>query len=436
MKTHATQSAVAAAEVRSSALDGTPGGNFNFASVDPGGLKGKIASWLFDEPQWWMGLLRRFWPVARFPGGWAMVTRFEHVQEVLAKENVFPVPFGERMMEMTSGPNFVLGMQDGPEYQRQHAQILQAFRRDDVAATVAPLSAKFAADIVGGCGGRIDAIEDLITRVPTLLCESYYGVPIQDKRLFAQWTIAMSGYMFGPPGKRPENAETAVIAAHCIRPVIDNAIRDAKAAASRPDTILARFVAMQEQGAEGLTDEVIRGHLFGMITGFVPTNTIAAGNVLEMLLRRPDFMARARAAALADDDDLLRRCLFEAMRFMPINPGPFRICREDYTIAKGRNDATTIRAGTRMLVSTQSAMFDEHKVHEPFEFNPDRASSEYMLFGHGLHWCIGAYIAGAQITQTFKPLLKRSGLRRSAGDDGKMHRLSVFPVHLSVEFDA
>lgn len=411
-------------------------GDFNFAAMDPGGPKSKIAAWLFDDPQWWMGLLRTFWPVARFPGGWAVVTRFEHVQEVLAKESVFQVPFGERMMEMTSGPNFVLGMQDGPEYQRQHAQILQAFRRDDVATSVTPLSARFANDIVAACGGRIDAIEDLITRVPTLLCESYYGVPIADKRVFAQWTIAMSGYMFGPPGKRPENAGTAVAAANCIRPVIENAIRDAKVAASRPDTILARFVAMQAQGAEGLTDDVIRGHLFGMITGFVPTNTIAAGNVLEMLLRRPDFMARARAAALADDDDLLRRCLFEAMRFKPINPGPFRVCREDYTIGKGTAGATTIRAGTRMVVSTQSAMFDERKVQKPSEFNPDRTPADYMLFGHGLHWCIGAYIAGAQITQTFKPLLKRSGLRRSAADAGRMHRLSVFPVHLSVEFDA
>ena len=411
-------------------------GTFNFAAVDPGGLKGKVAAWLFDDPQWWMGLLRRFWPIARFPGGWAMVTRFEHVQEVLAQEKVFNVPFGERMMEMTAGPNFVLGMQDGPDYQRNHVQILRAFKREDVGSIVAPLSTRFAAEIVAGCGGRLDAIEDLITRVPTLLCESYYGVPISDKLRFAQWTIAMSGYMFGPPGERPENAGTAVAAANCIRPVIDNAIRDAKAAANRPDTILARFVAMQKEEAEGLTNDVIRGHLFGMITGFVPTNTIAAGNVLEMLLRRPDFMARARAAALADDDDLLRRCLFEAMRFKPINPGPFRVCSQDYTIAKGTGGATTIRAGTRMLVSTQSAMFDERKVEKPTEFNPDRARTDYMLFGHGLHWCIGAYIAEAQIVQTFKPLLKRTGLRRASGAAGQMQRLSVFPVHLAVEFDS
>ena len=410
--------------------------SFDFKAVDPGGLKGAIGKWLFDDPQWWMGLLRRYWPVARLPGGWAMVTRFDHVREALEKESVFQVPFGERMREMTAGPDFVLGMQDGPDYQRQHAQILQAFRREDVEALVRPLSAKFAGDIVAGSGGRLDAIEDLITRVPTLLCESYYGVPIADKRLFAQWTIAMSGYMFGPPGARPANAGTALAAANLIRPVIDGAISDAKAAAIRADTVLARFLAMQAQGAEGLTDEVIRGHLFGMITGFVPTNTIAAGNLLEMLLRRPDFMARARAAALDDDDELLRRCLFEAMRFKPINPGPFRVCREDYTLGKGTAAAANIRAGTRLIVSTQSAMFDERRVADPYEFNPQRAANDYLLFGHGIHWCIGAYIAGAQITQTFKPLLKQARLQRSSGDAGRMHRLSVFPVHLSVEFDA
>ena len=411
------------------------GDRFDIADMDPGGPKSAIARRLFDEPQWWMGLLRRFWPVARLPGGWVMVTRLDDVQEVLTNEHVFNVPFGERMMEMTGGPNFVLGMQDGPDYKRNHAQILGAFKREDVAATVGPHSARLAAEIVAAGAGRLDAIEDLITRVPTELCESYYGVAIPDKRRFAQWTIAMSGYMFGPPGKRPDNAGTAVAASHLIRPIIDGAIRDAKAGGARPDTILGRFVAMQAQGEEGLTDEVIRGHLFGMITGFVPTNTIAAGNVLEMLLRRPEFMARARAAALADDDGLLCRCLFEVMRFMPINPGPFRVCVEDYTVAKGTPQAKTIRAGTKLLVSTQSAMFDEMKVPRAAEFDPSRARKDYMLFGHGLHWCIGAYIAEAQITQMFKPLLKRAGLRRAAGAAGKMQRLSVFPMHLFVEFD-
>ena len=97
---------------------------------------------LLDRPQWWMGLLRRYWPIARVPfTRWAMVTRFEHVREVLAQEQVFQVPFDRRMMELMAGPKFVLAMQDGPEYRRQRLQIMQAFRLEDVAATIAPRSA-------------------------------------------------------------------------------------------------------------------------------------------------------------------------------------------------------------------------------------------------------------------------------------------------------
>ena len=88
-----------------------------------------------------------------------------------------------------------------------------------------------------------------------------------------------------------------------------------------------------------------------------------------------------------------------------------------------------------MLLSTQSAMFDERKVDKPAEFKPERARTDYMLFSHGLHWCIGAYIADAQITQTFKPLLKRNGLRRASGAAGQTQRLTLFPVHLVLEFD-
>src|SRR3989442_2677997 len=185
---------------------------------------------LLDRPQWWMGLLRRYWAIARVPfTRWAMVTRFEHVREVLAQEQVFQVPFDRRMMELMAGPKFVLAMQDGPEYRRQRLQIMQAFRLEDVAATIAPRSAELAEQIVAGCSGRIDAIEDLLTRVPTLLCRDYYGIDVPDPKLFAQWTIAVSTYVFGPPSDKPgPKVATARAAANGMRPLIDQAIRNAK----------------------------------------------------------------------------------------------------------------------------------------------------------------------------------------------------------------
>jgi len=413
---------------------GPPCSSFNIEDMQLRGPLNAIVERLIDRPQWWLGLLRRYWPIARVPfTRWALLTRFEHVQEVLAQDQVFRVPFGPRMMELMPGPKFVLAMQDGPEYREQRRQLMRTFRLEDIAETIVPRSAALAEEILAGCGGRIDAIEGLLTRVPTLLCREYYGVDFPDAKLFAQWLTAISAYLFGPPTDKPTgNAAVAHAAANCVRTVIDQSIHDAKHAPEGSTTIVARLVRMQKEGAGDPGDDMIRAELLGMLTGLVPTNTIASGNVLEMLLRRPDFMARAEAAAHADDDELLWRCLYETMRFKPINLGPFRECAEDYTIADGSSSARRIPAGTRLLVSTRSAMFDERNVVDPKTFDPHRQRHESMVFGYGLHWCIGAFLAGAQITQTFKPLLKR-GVRRARGRDGELRTISLMPAHLTVE---
>ncbi len=395
-------------------------------------------NWLFDQPQGWMGVLRKALPLFRVPRFYTIVTRFAHVQEVLAREEVFQVPFATRMSHLIAGPKFVLAMQDGDEYRLQRREIMQAFRLEDVAARIAPRSAGLAAQIVEQSGGRIDAVEELLTRVPTILCREYYGLNVQDPKLFAQWTLAVSAYVFGSPwGKRDRHTATAQTAANCLGALIDESIRNARRAGDRSTTIVARLVGMQEKGNGYPTDDVIRTELFGMIVGFVPTNTIASGNILEMLLRRGDFMEAAQAAARADDDERLWRCLFETLRFKPINSGLFRECVKDHTIGAGGPRGKRIRPGTRLLVSTQSAMFDGRWVVEPGTFNPDRPKHEYMLFGYGLHWCIGAFLAAAQITQTFKPLLKKHELVRAQdGDGGRLQTIGVMPLHLRVQFRA
>lgn len=414
--------------------------NFDLNDLRSDSVIERLVQWLFDDPQavWVFGLLRRFRPIVREPfSKLTFVTRWDDVREVLAQDDVFVVPFGDKVKELNGGPNFLLGMQADPVYWQYQQQVMRAFRFDDVASIVTPLAAEFAKEIIDRSDGRLDVVQDYITRVPSLICRSYYGIELapEDMLDFGHWTIAMSTYMFGDPTDKPAYRRVAVAAGDRLRPLVDRSIANAKAAAPGTDTVLNRLIAMQKEGADGLTDDIIRAYLVGMITGFVPTNTMAAGHILEMLLRRPDFMAAARNAALAGDDDLLERCLFEAMRFKPLNPGPFRNCARDYTIAKGTRRARTIRPGMKLLVSTQSAMFDKRQVERPREFNPNRPQSDYMLFGYGLHWCAGAFIARAHITQAFKALLVLKGLRRASGPAGQLRLLGPFPEHLVVEFD-
>jgi cytochrome P450 len=433
-------------EVQESAAPASPGarpqtGNlcasFDIEAMHKSRAGYAIYNWFVGYPQreWWMAPLRRFFPILRTPCGCVLVLRDEDVREVLAHDREFPVPWGGRMMQVTGHKNFVLGMEDGPEYQRNYQQLAKAFKREDVAKYVVPQAAKASADILRG-KRQIDAVRELIWGVPAQLCEDYYGIEIPDKLRLAEWTVAMSSYLFGTPRDTiaTSSRDLALAAADCFGQVIRSAIENTRRG-HRVGVVLPRLIDMQATDPY-LTDEVLEAHLFGMVTGFIPTDLLAGGNMLDTLLRTPDFLARARDAARDDDDVLLWRCLQEALRFRHFNLGPFRICGPDgYTLAAGTSRAKRLAPGTPILASTQSAMFDPRQVARPKCFDPNRADEDYLVFGYGQHWCLGAFIAIAQITQTFKALLRMPGLRRAPGAAGKLQTITVYPAHLSVEFD-
>jgi len=406
-----------------------PASPFDPRDLQSHGLVARLVRRLVDNPGWLFAILRRVRPILLVKG-WALVTRYDDVAEVLRNDRAFAVPFGPKVEALNDGPNFLLGMADGPDYRRLRTLVADLFPQSENASVVATLSKRVAEQVVANAGGRLDAVQDLITHVPIRVCEDYYGVAVPDRIAFGQWTIAMSTFMFGDPADNPNTRRAALAAGAELRKVVDAAVARAKAGAAPPGTIAARMAQ------QGVADIEARSILIGMITGFVPTNTMAAGHILEMMLRRPDFLAAAKAAAMADDDATLTCCLFEAFRFKPLNPGPFRVCDEGFEVAAGTPRATRIPKGTRLVAGTQSAMFDPRRIAHPKRFDPARAPSDYMLFGFGLHWCIGARLAEAQITQTFKPLLRRAGLRREAGAAGKLQRLGPFPAHLHVRYEA
>jgi cytochrome P450 len=187
-----------------------------------------------------------------------------------------------------------------------------------------------------------------------------------------------------------------------------------------------------------LDPDVARVVLFGMVTGFVPTNTMTGGHMLDMLLAHTDFMGPTLAAVRANDNGRLERCLFEAMRFAPLLREPLRHVAKEYTVAEGSGfwHEHRFEPGDRVLAMTASAMMDERRVEEPKRYNPDRPQHELMLFGAGLHRCIGAPLATTQLVHTFKPLLQKNNLRRADGDAGELKTIGPFPEHLFVRFDA
>ncbi len=90
-----------------------------------------LRDWLTSRPDALFEQLREHMPTLVL-GRMALVTRFDDVRDVLGRNDVFSVkPYGDAMRRINRGPDFLLGMDDGPEYQQQLSVLRRVFRRDD-----------------------------------------------------------------------------------------------------------------------------------------------------------------------------------------------------------------------------------------------------------------------------------------------------------------
>ena len=396
----------------------------------------KLKASLLQNPEPVFAILRRVKPILMVKDV-AVVTRFDDVQEVLSRDDVFRVTYGTKMEIVTGGNNFFLGMQNSPEYERDVAHMRSVMRREDVASILVPFIARTAGHLVAAfaSGGDLDVVA-LSRTVPARVVATYFGCPPPSDQELADWGTVLFQYLFTDLNNDPAVDSAARNAAGKTRAWLDQTIADRKAHPTSSDDVLNRCLALQQAGLPGMDDLGIRNNLLGLLVGAIPTTSKCCAQALDQLLSRPAELAAAQQAARAGDDALVARYVFEALRFNPNNPGVFRITAEDYTVARGTLRAATIPKGSSVVAATQSAMFDDAKVDQPNEFRIDRAAYVYMHWGYGLHTCFGQYINAIQIPGILKPLLAASSLQRAPGDAGKLQYAGPFPSSLKVTFGA
>lgn len=406
----------------------------NAADADVMKFLDNLKQHITQYPEPVFAVLRRVKPILIIKG-FALVTRYADVQEVLNRDDIFQVTYGEKMKVVAGGQNFFLGMQNSPEYERDVAHMRTVIRRSDVPGMIVPFVAKTAESLVAASGGRLDVVSQLTKVVPTRLIGSYFGCPPTSDQELAEWATTIFQYLFADLNNDPTLDSAVRAIAQKIHAWLDQIIAGRKAQPGQTDDVVGRCLALQAAGVPGMDDVSIRNNLVGLLTGAIPTTSKCCTQALDELLKRPAELAKAQQAAQAGDDALLSQYVFEALRFNPNNPGVFRTTAQDYVVARNAPHATLIPKGTAVIPATQSAMFDERMVDSPDEFQVGRPDYVYMHFGFGLHTCFGEYLNRVQIPGILKPLLQRKGLRRAAGDAGQLQYAGSFPSRLAVEFD-
>lgn len=413
-----------------------PAARFDLDGFRHAGRLYNIRAWIIDRVM--LGvlfILREVWPNPQI-GRLLLVTRASEVEQVLADEEHFIVPFGPEM-EALAGANSVLGM-DGAPHARLNRIIRDVLRPDDMEQILAS-TRKMTLSLIATSAGHIDAVRDVITRVSTETCSDYFGLHIEDHDAFGEWSIAISQLLFADPFGDARTREIALAGAAQMRQVIHRAINQAR---KRPDerTIVGRLLRLQAEqrqsdAATALTDKDICGILMSLVTGFVPTNTLAAGKILQELRRRPRRMEEAKALARQGERDRLKGVLLEAARLnAALSPGQWRYAHKEQVIAAGTWREKTVRQGTVLLVATRSALRDRRKIEQPSEFRSGRKLDPNWMFGFGPHKCLGQHIATEHITEIFSVLLAQPGLTKVAGKHGQFAWAGPFPERLDMEF--
>ena len=392
----------------------------------------------FDDlgaDRWWSPILRRVWlwslrvvfaffrivwPVPKF-GRLVIVTRDKDVRQVLCKPGSFGVPYGEEMKELGGGEaTFVLGL-EGDKQKTQH-ELIRGLINEQDSKWLIQRTREIADMLLDASEGRIDVMKDLITRVASETCVEFFGLSVDDPDAFAEWAMSISALLFADPFGKPETRRLGVAGAARVRSVIDAAL--VRSSARSPKPVEVRTSILERLVATGASEDEIRAIMVGMITGFIPTTTLAAGNIVEELLRTRDGLKKAIAAAKGARDDKAARerfeaLLFEAARLNPaLNPGQWRYACQEDTVGTGWR-ARLVPKGSILLVATASAMRDR---------NPP---SYELVFGTGVHACLGKALAMAQITEIFAALFAREGVDVYRGEPGSFFKASIFRGNIS-----
>lgn len=395
------------------------------------GLGGMLQRIMFAGMPMVFTFLRRWSPITRL-GSMYLTSRHDDVREVFATDPAFGVPYKPKLDIIMGGQPFFLGMGDTPQYRHDTAAMRKVVRREDLPELGRKVEA-IAESIVSAASGRIDVVDTLVRRVTFSALGDYFGIPDPPGGDLRVWGTRLFEFQFvGSMNDKALRAEVDQIAP-ALRAHIQSEIERRRGAPDRDD-VLARCLAEQKAGTSGFSDDEIRTALMGFIVGGPPQPPMVVPQAMEQLLRRPEALAGAQAAARADDDDLLWRYVQEAMRFDPLAPGLPRDVLADFTLASGTRYARTIPAGSTVLAAFASAMMDPRRIADPNRFDINRPASDYIHFGYGLHQCFGIHINRATLHRMLKPLLKRPNLRRASGRAGRLHKNGPFAASLTVTF--
>jgi cytochrome P450 len=309
---------------------------------------------------------------------------------------------------------------DPPRHTQMRSIVNKAFTTA-MLKRVEPEIVDVANDLVGALtvGRDVDVVKGLTIPLPVTVISRMMGIPEERRADFKRWSDALTGTLAGVTDERRKSEFMEM--AEFFRELI--AQRRAN-----PSNDLVSAVANAEVDGVQLSDwEAVGFNVLLLIAGN-ETTTNLLGNMLNVLVDRPDLWQRLR-----NEGELVEAAIEETLRYDSPVQFVMRRAKEDVTLHGAR-----IPAGHDVIVAMGSANRDADVFESPDEYLIDRPRNRHLSFGYGIHFCIGAPLARMEARIAMQALLaKAPTLSRGAGDTRRVgsNLLRGFDA-LSIRLDA
>ncbi|MGK0332885.1 MAG: cytochrome P450, partial [Minisyncoccia bacterium] len=272
--------------------------------------------------------------------------------------------------------------------------------------------------------GTADIVADITEPYPIpIICE-LLGAPKQDWQLFSRWAEDVL---------RVFNAnvldELDIIKA-ARNELNEYTLQMISERRNDPrEDLLTDLIAAEEDG-DKLDAEELLMMVNAVIIGGTDTTRNQLGCSVALFAEHPD-----QWKLLADDPDIAPRAVEESMRYFGAIRGTGRFASEDIVYRD-----ILFPAGTFIFPSTATGNRDQGTFPgaETFDIRKEPAGSPHLTLGSGIHYCLGAWLARAELQEALPILARRMpDLKLADGVQWKPPGTAIFgPDKLPVTFTA
>jgi cytochrome P450 len=363
--------------------------------VDPAGVE------YWHDIHGTLAPLRERWPVVRSTAGDFEILRYEHVEPLLRDPRMRQAL--HRMLAnqgIDSGPLYewwqlIIPALDPPVHTRLRSLIGRALtpkQVEKVRPGIVELTHTLLDDVMAQGADAVDVLDGLCNELPlTVLCEML-GIAPGDQAVVEQWTVtvglAFSAYL--PPDLRREIEHAIVEFDAFTSELID------RRRADPGDDLFSALVHAEEAG-DRLSRPELQALLVNLLFAGHDTTRSTLSIMLWLLATHPDQLARLRA-----DPRLIPNAVEEMVRYEPIISGIPRIPTVDLDVG-----GVPIPAGSYVTLSVPSANRDPRQFRDPDRLDVTRADNHHLGFGRGVHHCVGANVARAELQEGLRVILER-----------------------------